>query len=97
MPPAGDAHAEGVARVLLDEAPIGAVQGPQGGGAHGGQIVDGAVGVTVADGAGVGGDAAGEDVEQGRLARAGLADDGEHFAGPQCHLHVVECYDRAEA
>jgi hypothetical protein len=44
----------------------------------------------------IGPDAAGEHVEQRGLAGAALADDGEHFAGPEHGVDAVERVDGTE-
>ena len=67
----------------MDEAPVGAVECAQSGGGHGVQVVQRARGVADPDVSGVGGKAAGDDVQQCRLAGAAFADDGEDFARPE--------------
>ena len=92
----GDAHAERVARVLVDEAPVGTMQRAQLRRRHGMHIVQRRLGVAIEHLAGVGPDAAGEDIEKRGLAGAAFADDGEHLAGPEHGVDTVEGVDRAE-
>ena len=93
----GHAHAQRVARVLVDVAPVGAVQRAQGGRGHGMDVMRGAIRVAIDDGAAIRRDAAGQHVEQRGLAGARFADDGEHLAGPERGADLVECGDPAEA
>ena len=93
----GDAHAERLAGVLVDEAPVGAVQGAQGGGGEGEEVLRVAVG-----GAGrgrsrwPGGGGEARHVEEGGLAGTGFADDGEDLAGVEGGVDVDEGGDGAE-
>ena len=70
-------------RVLVDQSPFAAQQGAPLRFGEGAEVEDGVVAAAIEDFAAVGVDLAGEAVEQGGLARTGLADDAENLAGPE--------------
>jgi hypothetical protein len=82
-------HAQAIRRVLVHEAPVRAHEEAALGLAHAGKIAHPAVAHPVLDGAGSRHQAGGEAVEQRRLAGAGFADDGQHFAGPEIEGDVL--------
>src|SRR3954447_12625435 len=92
-----DAEAQPVARVLVHEAPLGAVE-PTAARLGERQHVDHAlVPGGVADRAGVGRKEAGEKVEERRLAGARLAHHRQDLARPELEAHAVDSLERAEA
>ena len=76
-------HAQPVGRVLVDETPVGAHQEAALRLAHAVEVAERAVAHAVGDRAGSRRQPRREAVEQRRLARAGFADDRQHFARPQ--------------
>jgi hypothetical protein len=89
LAPGRHAHAQTVTRVLFNEAPFGAQQGAAFGFAGAVQVEPLALFVAVTDAAALRWQAPAEQREQGRFARAGLADDPQHFARIQIEADVL--------
>jgi hypothetical protein len=83
-------HAQAVGRVLVHEAPVGARQQALLCLAHGQHVLQRAAAVLEVHAARIGPAACGHGVEQGGLARAGLADHGQHLAGPQVERGILQ-------
>ncbi|ENN84500.1 hypothetical protein RHSP_72583 [Rhizobium freirei PRF 81] len=81
-------HAQAVGRVLMHEAPVGPHQEPALGLVHAEEVTIGLVAHMIFDAACRRQQSRRNAVEQRRLAGAGFADDGQHFAGPKLEGHV---------
>ena len=90
-----DRHAQAVGGVLVDEAPVGAHQEAALRLAHAVEIAKRAVAHAVGDRAGGRHHPGRDAVEQRRLARAGLADHGQHLARPQLEGDILAADARA--
>ena len=86
--PGADTHAQAVARVLMNEAPVGTHQQAAFSLAELIEVAHGAVAHAVFDGAGGRSQPGRQAVEQSGLAGSALADDGENFARPELEGHV---------
>ncbi|KAG0767609.1 hypothetical protein G6F22_017632 [Rhizopus arrhizus] len=84
-----DLHAQAVAGVLTNEAPIGARQQAQPRALQRGQIDEALVTRVVPDAAGIRLGLVRHGRQQGAFARAGLADHAQHFAGIQVEADVA--------
>ncbi|MNI84600.1 hypothetical protein D3C73_1415190 [compost metagenome] len=85
----GHAHAQTVPRVLFDETPFGAQQRATLSLAGAVEVQPLVLFVAVIDVAALRWQAPAEQREQGRLARAGLADNPQHFTGIQIETDVL--------
>ncbi|MCY1557848.1 hypothetical protein D9M68_947330 [compost metagenome] len=83
------AHAQAIAGILLDEAPLGAQQRAPLRFAGAVQVDPGAVLAAVSDRAAIRRATPGEQAEQGRLARAGLADNAQHLTWIEVEGHAL--------
>src|SRR6202008_1302646 len=87
--PRRDAHAQPLARVLVDEAPVGPRQAPALGLGEREHVHHAAVAAPDLPAAAAGRQPAAQAGQHRRLARARLADDAEHLARPEVEADVA--------